>query len=83
MANHPLADKVKHLSVRIDDDDMQRIDKIRTALGKQSNGITPQRSQVLRRVISIGIETYGEQLSIDTSVKKAAEASKSGKKAKA
>ena len=68
MANHPLADKVKHLSVRIDDDDMRRVDKIRNALGKSSGGITPARSQVLRRVISIGIETYGQQLDIDTTL---------------
>lgn len=92
MANHPVADRVKHLSVRIDDDDMLRIDKIRDKLGKSSGGITPHRSQVLRRVISLGIETYSSQLAVDTAVVDAAVArakkpeskpTRNGKKARA
>jgi len=92
VANHPVADRVKHLSVRIDDDDMLRIDKIRDKLGKSSGGITPHRSQVLRRVISLGIETYSSQLAVDTAVvaptkkpeaKKAEPTPKNGKKARA
>lgn len=67
MANHPVADRVKHLSVRIDDDDMLRIDKIRDKLSKSNGGITLHRSQVLRRVISLGLESYGSTLGIDMS----------------
>lgn len=65
MANRLSADKVsKQLSVRVDDDEMERIDEIRKNLHK-SSGIMPQRSAVVRKVLTMGIDAYSEQLKVE------------------
>lgn len=55
-----IADKTSQLSVRVPDDEMVRIDKIRDRM-EATTSIKPQRSDVVRMVLGLGIDEYLER----------------------
>lgn len=52
-----IAEKTSQLSVRVPDDEMERIDSIRESM-EAATSIKPQRSDVVRMVLGLGIDEY-------------------------
>lgn len=55
-----IADKTSQLSVRVPDEEMVRIDKIRDRM-EVTTSIKPQRSDVVRMVLGLGIDEYEQR----------------------
>lgn len=55
-----IGEETMQLSARVDIKDIERIDKIRGDLAKKT-GIEPQRSAVIRMVITMGFAAYEAQ----------------------
>ncbi len=55
-----IGDDTTQLSARVDVKDFELIDKIRDELKKKSN-IRPQRSEVIRMILSLGFKAYEDQ----------------------
>lgn len=76
-----VADKTRQLSVRVDDQDIARIDHIREIV-QQKTRMKPQRSDVVRLALHYGIDDYCREQGIEEGALATSSPSTTLKKAK-